>query len=140
MPSRCESRSGEFTRGVTRDDDGRTSRTRAAADGLDWSQLRLRGLPFGPGELCLGAWIVLWRSRNLGTRSSPATLRIMFFWVAFTLPECFGTLFSLAAGEDFDSLAYSLLAVVSCLTVAGAGAAERLRPVAGWLWASARRH
>jgi hypothetical protein len=140
MPSRCESRSGEFTRGVTRDDDGRTSRTPAAADGLDWSQLRLRGLPFGPGELCLGAWIVLWRSRNLGTRSSPATLRIMFFWVAFTLPECFGTLFSLAAGEDFDSLAYSLLAVVSCLTVAGTCAAERLRPVAGWLWASARCH
>ena len=104
------------------------------------SQLRVGGLPFGPGELCLVAWLGL-RAPQIFTQSglslSPAFRRMGTFWVLLTVGLAIGTLFGLTTGEIYDPswflhdcFAYPLLAAVSCAMVAGAAAARRLQNVA----------
>ena len=104
------------------------------------SQLRVGGLPFGPGELCLVAWLGLRAPqifRQPGPPLSPAFCRMGAFWLLLTVSLAIGTLVGLTTGEIYDPswfmhdcLAYPLLAAVSCAMVAGADAARRLQNVA----------
>jgi hypothetical protein len=106
------------------------------------SQLRLGDSPFGLGEACLVLWIGLLAFHYLLTREiamGPALVSLLRFWGLFTIALSLGTLVSLASGENFDStwllhdtLAYPLLAVVSCASVIEPGATARLRRAA-WL-------
>jgi hypothetical protein len=105
------------------------------------SQFRLGGLPVGPGELCLAAWIVLAGLRVTYARgaSGPALPRMLLFWTAFALAQSLGTLAALAIGDRHDpkwflhdALAYPLMAALGCLAVAGADAATRLQRTA-WI-------
>jgi hypothetical protein len=92
------------------------------------SQLRLSGLPIGPGELLLTLWLslVVMRSLLMGElRMSYALSRLMVFWLLFTVSLGIGTVVAFATRESFDpewflhdAMAYPLLAAVSCLTVA----------------------
>ena len=103
-------------------------------------QLRLPGLPIGPGELLLAIWAALalgYEARRLGWPSSEAALtRLLLFWVAFAFAQSLGLLMGLAT-EDFrdtasslhDTLAYMLMAAVSCFMVLLPEADRRLRRV-----------
>jgi hypothetical protein len=104
------------------------------------SQFRLEGVPFGPGELCLIAWLGLRATqifRQPSRPMSPAFCRMGTFWLLLAISLATGTLVGLATGEIYDPswfmhdcLAYPLLAAVSCAMVAGADAARRLQNVA----------
>lgn len=99
------------------------------------SQLRINGLPLGPGELCLAGWIAFTGLRLTCTpgASGPALPRMLIFWTAFALAQSLGTLTALAIGDSHDpkwflhdALAYPLMAALGCLAVAGADAPVRL--------------
>jgi O-antigen ligase/polysaccharide polymerase Wzy-like membrane protein len=106
------------------------------------SQLRLPGVPIGPGELGLVVWIVaiLFRTLLSGAPSSSrprAVSDLLVFWGAFALALSLGMITAMATGEAFesdlvlhDAVAYALVAVVGCLCAA---APSRLRRVAWFL-------
>ena len=102
------------------------------------SQLRLGDLPIGPGEACLVLWLLLVPGRR-GPSLTPALSRMLIFWVLFLFAESLGFLTGLFIGEQYDlhwllhdAMAYPLLMVVGCLSVAGPDASDRLHRVA-WL-------
>ncbi|MDR3473757.1 MAG: O-antigen ligase family protein [Devosia sp.] len=109
------------------------------------SQLRPDGVPLGPGELCLVAWIALVVTRAVRGDRPTATFALsglLAFWMVFVFAECLGTLFGLATRERYDAglflhdvMAYPLIAAVSCLSVAASAARTRLHRVA-WLMAT----
>jgi O-Antigen ligase len=92
------------------------------------SQLRLPGVPVGPGELCLIVWIaaVVLRIMVLGTRSSAhAVSALLAFWAALALALSIGMMVAVATAEEFDLglvlhdvAAYALITVMSCLCAA----------------------
>ena len=98
------------------------------------SQFRPEGAPLGPGEFCLGAWILLalcYEAHRLGPPSSPALLRLLIFWLLFALAQGLGYLMGLATEEFRDTraaahtmVAYLLMAGLSCFTV--------ILPETGW--------
>ncbi len=103
------------------------------------SQLRLSGLPIGPGEACLVVWLGL----NLlceGVQPSPPTRafwQMITFWAFFILGQSLGTFWTLATGAAYDPqwfmhdvIAYMLLAPVSCFCVLGTDAKQHLHRVA----------
>ncbi len=104
-------------------------------------QLRYFG-GLGPGELCLALWLLLMLAREVRRLGPPLTrpLRLLLgFWIAFTVAMSLGTMTGYALGDFHDpglflhdTLAYSLMAAVSCLCIVGPDAAGRLRRVA-WL-------
>jgi hypothetical protein len=104
------------------------------------SQLRLSGLPVGPGELCLAIWVMVAAFRAVLHRPPPMTfalVRMLIFWTVFGLAEALGTLTGLATGAEYDPQwfmhdveAFPLLAAVSCFVVLGPDVASRLRGVA----------
>ena len=104
------------------------------------SQFRVGGLPFGPGELCLVAWLGLRAPQIFGQPGPPlskAFCRMGIFWLLLTVSLAIGTLVGLTTGEIYDPswfmhdcFAYPLLAAVSCAMVAGTDAARRLQNVA----------
>ena len=106
------------------------------------SQLRPAGLPVGPGEICLGLWVLLmlWREvHRLGPPLSPPLTKLLIFWLVFTIAQSLGTMAAYVIGDRHDShlfmhdvMAYPLLVAVSCLSVIEPGAESRLRRVA-WL-------
>jgi hypothetical protein len=106
------------------------------------SQLRLAGLPVGPGELCLMIWVVLVLGREAARGRiplTPALSRLLMFWSLFTLAQSIGTLTAKLIGDEHDPvwflhdvMAYPLLAAVSCLSVVGQYPRARLRRVT-WL-------
>jgi len=106
------------------------------------SQLRLRGLPIGPGELCLLVSLLLMLGREiarLGPPLTPALSRLLIFWALFTIALSIGTATAFVIQDTHDPawflhdiVAYPLLAAVSCLSVVEPGAGARLRRVA-WL-------
>jgi O-antigen ligase len=106
------------------------------------SQLRLRGLPIGPGELCLLVSLLLMLGREvarLGPPLTPALSRLLIFWALFTIALSIGTVTAFVIQDSHDStwflhdiVAYPFLAAVSCLSVVEPGAGPRLRRVA-WL-------
>jgi hypothetical protein len=109
------------------------------------SQLRVAGLPIGPGEICMVIWLLLMLAGAIGRISSPLTPafpRMLIFWAIFGTAQSVGTLTGLATGEDYDvswfmhdAMAYVLLAAVSCMSVIDPTSGSRLRRVA-WLLAS----
>lgn len=106
------------------------------------SQLRVAGLPVGPGELCLIIWVTLILGREAARASfvlTPALSRLLLFWSLFTLAQSLGTLTAKLIGDEHDSewfmhdvMAYPLLAAISCLSVVGPRSRARLRRVT-WL-------
>ena len=109
------------------------------------SQFRLSGLPIGPGELCLVAWLLLMVGRELSRGGPPLTRplsRLLIFWMGFTFSECLGFLTGQFLGTQYDPewllhdvMAYPLLIAVSCMSVVDPGASSRLRRVC-WLFVS----
>jgi hypothetical protein len=106
------------------------------------SQLRLNGVPIGPGEACLLIWLLLMLGREaarLGPPLTPALSRMLLFWMLFAIAQSLGTMtaFVLQDRHDpvlflHDVVAYLLQAAVSCLSVVGPDAGSRLHRVA-WL-------
>jgi len=106
------------------------------------AQLRLAGLPVGPGEICLALWAVLMLCREvyrLGPPLTPPLAKLLMFWLVFAIAQSVGTFTAYVIGDRHDSylfmhdaLAYPLLAIVSCLSMVEPGAGHRLRRVA-WL-------
>ena len=106
------------------------------------TELRLPGIPVGPGEILLVFWIVLMLFREVRPDSplTPPLSRLLIFWLLFSVALSVGTLAGYAIGDRHDSnlffhdvMAYALAAVVSCLSVAGRHAGLRLRRVAWFL-------
>ena len=107
------------------------------------SQFRFAGVPFGPGEVCLVAWIALMIGREmvqLGPQFTPALSRLVIFWLIFAVAQSIGTLAGFAIGDVHDSslfmhdvMAYPLLAAISMLYVVGPSAESRLHRVSWFL-------
>ncbi|MDR3531282.1 MAG: hypothetical protein P4L90_12120, partial [Rhodopila sp.] len=68
------------------------------------SQMRIAGLPLGPGEFCLALWIVLTMGGQvIGLeRPTKAFWHVMSFWAFFTIAQCLGTIWSVFAGVELD--------------------------------------
>lgn len=106
------------------------------------SQLRISGIPIGPGEICLLVWIVLMLGRTAvqrGPVATPALSRMLIFWLLFAVALCVGTITGFALDDPHDpvwflhdAIAYPFLAAVSCMSVVGPGVEDRFRRV-GWL-------
>lgn len=106
------------------------------------SQLRPESASAGPGELCLAVWIVAVLTRevsSLGPRLTPVFSRLAIYWLVFIAAMCLGTMTGYAIGDVHDPVwfvhdivAYTLVAVISCLTVTRAQAGLGLNRVA-WL-------
>ena len=104
------------------------------------SQLRAATRPVGPGELLLAFWIVATFVRLLTPgrfQLTPALTRLGLFWILFAVALSLGIMMALATGEDFDTdfvfhdvLAFPLIGFASALSVAGPGAAVRMRRIA----------
>ncbi|MFC5068625.1 O-antigen ligase family protein [Flaviflagellibacter deserti] len=109
------------------------------------SQLRLAGLPVGPGELFLLTWVLLMLGREaarLGPPITPPLTVLVMFWAAFAVAQSIGTMTGYVIGDVHDPslfrhdiMAYALLAIVSCLLVVGPGAGPHLHRVS-WLLVS----
>ena len=106
------------------------------------TELRLPGIPIGPGEILLALWVVLMLFREVRPDSplTPPLSRLLIFWLLFSIALSVGTLAGYAIGDKHDSglffhdvMAYALAAVVSCLSLAGQNARLRLRRVAWFL-------
>lgn len=103
------------------------------------TQLRVPGIPVGPGELGLVVWIAATSAKTLASGAPSLTRAVsalLVFWGAFALALSLGMLTAMATGEVFepglvlhDTVAYTLIAVLSCLCTS---APARLRRVA-WL-------
>ena len=100
------------------------------------TQLRIEGSPVGAGELCLALWlgIRLCGELNRPSRLSPAFFQLLAFWLLFAVAQCIGSIMSLlgeAIRDPFssrhDTIAYLLVAGVSCVAVMQPDAQYRLR-------------
>ena len=63
------------------------------------SQLRLPGVPIGPGEICLAAWLALTLFREVARLGPPLTLafsQLLLFWLVFAFALSVGTAVLLA--------------------------------------------
>lgn len=106
------------------------------------SQLRLAGLPLGPGESLLAIWVCLMLGRELARRGPPLTpplTILLIFWAAFAVAQGLGTMTGYLIGDIHDRalflhtvMAYALLAIVSSLIVVGPGAGPHLHRLT-WL-------
>src|ERR1051325_10492661 len=70
------------------------------------SQLRPAGLPVGPGEICLGLWVLLmlWREvHRLGPPLSPPLTKLLIFWLVFTIAQSLGMMAAYVIGDRHDS-------------------------------------
>jgi hypothetical protein len=103
------------------------------------TQLRLQGIPVGPGELGLLLWTAGMAFKTL-VLAEPSRTRAVYtllaFWGAFALALSLGMITALITGEAFepdlvlhDVMAYGLTAAVGCFCAA---VPSRLRRV-GWL-------
>lgn len=105
------------------------------------SQLRLPGLPIGPGELCLALWLGLSITRILGgahVAATPALCRLSVFWIIFALTLSIGALIGLlienppnVGAMGHDAMAYVLMAAITCLAAAEPDGHRSLRQT-GW--------
>jgi O-antigen ligase len=104
------------------------------------SQLRLPGLPLGPGELALLLWLAAEIFRRLASPTpvpGRAALTLLTFWAIFALALSLGALVAITTDEPteqalvvHDTVAYMLVALLGCLC---ADNADRLRRVSWWL-------
>jgi hypothetical protein len=100
------------------------------------SQLRVPGVPLGLGEVCLGLWLglALLLVLTVDSISNPrALLRLGTFWIWFALSLSIGTCQALLRQKLdpgsmlHDTLAYLVVALVSCLIAATMRADGELR-------------
>ena len=109
------------------------------------SQLRVPGLPVGPGEICIVLWL-LWSLMmelvRLGPPMTPVFTRLLTYWIAFGASLVIGTLTAAVIGDEHDPglfmhdvLAYALLAPVSMMLVVDPGSGERVNRIA-WFFVS----
>ncbi|TGS10532.1 polymerase [Mesorhizobium sp. M2E.F.Ca.ET.209.01.1.1] len=110
------------------------------------SQISVPGLPFGFGELFLALWIMLSVGRTLAggrIEATPAFLQLAKFWLLLSLTLAVGTVVGYftsvlyLTGLFHDTMAYVLLASVTCLAALQPDAALRLRRSAWWVIAIA---
>lgn len=103
------------------------------------SQLRLPGMPFGPGEICLLVWLMLASFRftvQRRTLNPEAFFRIVMFWLCFALALSLGMCVAYLRREldpawvSHDAFAYLLMAGMSCLIIATMTADGDLRRAA----------
>lgn len=116
----------------------------AAGVGLsEATQLRLHGLPIGPGGSLIALWIFLSFLRLTaggGTLRTKVSLRFLAFWTVFALALSVGACQSVltqyrltsVSGMVHDSFAYLLSAAITCLATATEGALGRLKRIA-WI-------
>ncbi|ESZ04510.1 polymerase [Mesorhizobium sp. M1060] len=110
------------------------------------AQLSIPGLPFGYSELCLTLWIMLSITRILAggqLEVTPALAKLGLFWLILALAMGVGYIIGFLTTTLFldpllhDTLAYVLLACVTCLAAAEPNASFRLRRIAWWMVAVA---
>lgn len=91
------------------------------------SQLRIPGMPLGPGELCLVLWLALASLRIIihpHIANATAFFRIGAFWLCFTFVLSVGTCLALLRDQidldtmSHDAFAYVLMAAMTCLIIA----------------------
>lgn len=102
------------------------------------SQLRVDGLPLGPGEALLLLWLAIMATREMARLGPPLTralTRLMIFWSVFAAALCLGAMTGYAIGDIHDPLwfyhdiaAYGLAALISCFSVIHLEAGGRMRP------------
>lgn len=107
------------------------------------SRLRPYGLPIGPGELCLVAWLFLMLGGGLEKRRPRlgwALSRMVTFWALFAVALGVGTITAYTIRDPHDPIwfkhdafAYPLLAAISCLCVTEPDAGTRGECVSWWL-------
>jgi hypothetical protein len=105
-----------------------------------FTQLRRPGVPLGPGEVCLAAWLCLTFGRSINALFAPippALIRLFGFWLLFSAALCIGTATAVIVGERnvkayfiHDLIAYGLVAGISLLACYQVDAAARLRRAA----------
>ena len=110
------------------------------------SQLRVSGVPLGPGEACLFGWAALRVSRTVlyGREEISAPCRvIMIFWVVFGIAQSIGLIRALCLNVPVDwsltlhdATAYALVALISIFSLSGAEAGLSLERVTRYLLAS----
>ena len=69
------------------------------------SQLRLSGVPMGPGELCLALWLLLSAIRLVlgpGPTPTPVLAKLTLFWSVFAVAMCIGTMTAIVIGDIHD--------------------------------------
>jgi hypothetical protein len=101
-------------------------------------QLRF-GSGIGPGEVCLALWIFLalgYEAGRLGPPLTPALSRLLVFWLVFAFAQSVGLFMGLATEEfrdtvsaNHDTVAYLLMAALSCFMVLLPDADRRLRRI-----------
>src|SRR5882672_2457916 len=71
------------------------------------SQLRVGGTTVGPGETGLAIWLFLMLCRQVVGLGPPLTqplLRLLTFWIIFTLAMCIGMMTGFATGDVHDPI------------------------------------
>jgi hypothetical protein len=106
------------------------------------TQLRFGETPFGPGELCLVIWLVLFLCRQAGRpapASNAALTRVVTFWLILIVAESIGAIVGFATDLFVDTvhmihdvIAYFFLLGVAC-TMAIELASEPRRRRVTWL-------
>jgi hypothetical protein len=106
------------------------------------TQLRFGETPFGPGELCLVIWLVLFLCRQAGRpapASNAALTRVVTFWLILIVAESIGAIVGFATDLFVDTvhmihdvIAYFFLFGVAC-TMAIELASEPRRRRVTWL-------
>lgn len=101
------------------------------------SAFRLGGLPLGPGEACLLAWIGIRAGEEVLFRPSPASglaSAIVAFWLVFAAAQCVGLLRALTDRIPIDwplvahdGVAFTIMALFSILCLCHPEHAPRLR-------------
>ncbi|SFN87907.1 O-Antigen ligase [Mesorhizobium sp. NFR06] len=110
------------------------------------SQISVPGLSFGYGEIFLVLWIMLSVSRILAggrIEVTPAFFQLASFWLLLSLTLAVGTVVGYfttvlyVTGLSHDTMAYGLLAGVTCLATLEPNAELSLRRSAWWVIAIA---
>src|SRR5690606_96610 len=102
------------------------------------SQLRVDGIPLGPGEALLLLWLAIMATREMARLGPPLThalTRLLIFWSVFAAALCLGAMTGYAIGDIHDPrwfyhdiAAYGLAALISCFSVIHLEADGRMRP------------
>jgi O-antigen ligase len=89
------------------------------------TQLRIGDTPFGPGELCLIAWLGLYLfppAARPAPASNAALSRVVAFWLILIVAESVGTIVGFATELFFDTahiihdvIAYCFLFILACV-------------------------
>ncbi|TIP71730.1 MAG: polymerase [Mesorhizobium sp.] len=105
-------------------------------------QISVPGLPVGYTELLLSLWIMLSIGRVVAggrLEATPALFRLATFWLIMALAQGIGALVGLLtttvldlSGPIHDTMAYMLLASVTCLAAAEPDAGRQMRRTAWW--------